>query len=184
MPDLYAARLSLIFDMTMSFCYIDNRNKQTKTLKSMDIMLLQRLMLDRTPARSCMAKNASNHKGEPSWFHQRQCNHSNRAKKKFIQATGDRRKKKGGRNMFSSYDKKRPTQAGKHRDLPLHMCEVWGKQAVLGLLGMCGKETEWGYMWQGKMIVESETLGWEVSLKQEQVTVSNPAWGVKEQGWN
>lgn len=68
--------------------------------------------------------------------------------------------------MFSSYDEKRPTQAGKHKDLSVHMCEVWGKQAVLGLLGMRGKQTEKGYMAQGKMIVKSETLGQEASLKQ------------------
>lgn len=39
----------------------------------------------------------------------------------------DRRKKKGGRDMFSSYDEERPTQTGKHKDLSLCMCEVWGE---------------------------------------------------------
>lgn len=29
--------------------------------------------------------------------------------------------------MFSSYDEKRATQAGKHKELPLHMCEVRGE---------------------------------------------------------
>lgn len=29
--------------------------------------------------------------------------------------------------MFSSYDEMRPTQTGKHKDLSLHMCEVWGE---------------------------------------------------------
>lgn len=29
--------------------------------------------------------------------------------------------------MFSYYDKERSSQAGKHKDLPLHMCEVWGE---------------------------------------------------------
>lgn len=29
--------------------------------------------------------------------------------------------------MFSSYDDKRPTQAGKHKDLSLPVCVVWGE---------------------------------------------------------
>jgi len=62
-----------------------------------------------------------------SFIHQRRHNYGNREKKKFIEAIEDWRKKKGGRDTFSSYDEKRPTQAGKHTDLSLHMCEVWGK---------------------------------------------------------
>lgn len=67
--------------------------------------------------------------------------------------------------MFSSYDEKRPTQVGKHKDLPL---PVWG----VGEAGCAWPsrdvwEAEQGYMQQGKMTTESETLGWEVSLKQD-----------------
>lgn len=45
-------------------------------------------------------------------------------KKKFIEAIEDRKKKGGGRDMFSSYDEKRRTPAGKHKDSSWHMCEV------------------------------------------------------------
>lgn len=68
MPDLYTARLSLIFGMTVSFGYIDNSipGTQTNTLKNMYIMLMQRLTLDRTTARTGMLRTGSKHEGQPS----------------------------------------------------------------------------------------------------------------------
>lgn len=132
----------------------------------MDIMLMQRLMLDRTTARTCMLRTGSNHKGQPGWFHQRHCNRSNRAKKKSLKLQETGGTKKGAGTCSQAM-----TKRDQHKLASTKTChclrEVWGKQAVLGLLGMCGKQTEQGYTQQGKMTAESETLGWEVSLKQD-----------------
>lgn len=69
--------------------------------------------------------------------------------------------------MFLSYDEERATQVGKHSDLSLRMCEVWGKRA--GLARPCRDVWEVNkarLCGTREMVVRRETCGQGVRLKQ------------------
>lgn len=87
-------------------------------------------------------------------------------KKKFIEAIEDRKKKGGGRDMFSSYDEKRRTPAGKHKDSSLHMCELWGEAGYAWPSRDAGEVNKARLYGTRENVVKRRTHGQEVCLKQ------------------